>query len=276
MSHRNLGRAFFTVCTLLALPALAQLPKENRVPGGIAIVEVPGGNEAPRVFFGNHEVAVVKEKTAWFAVVGIPLDTRPGKQSLHADEPDGATLVVFEVKDKRYRTQHLKIDNERQVTPNPEDLKRIAADRERIDAALSRYTATLQPSFVLHAPVSGKRSPSFGSRRIFNGQPRNPHSGMDIPAPAGTPIHAPAPGEVIDAGNYFFNGNTVFIDHGEGLITMYCHLSKIAVKPGQQLKVGEVIGEVGATGRVTGPHLHWGVALNRALVDPSLLLREKN
>jgi murein DD-endopeptidase MepM/ murein hydrolase activator NlpD len=161
------------------------------------------------------------------------------------------------------------------VEPDPEDLKRIESERDRSDAALSRFTVDgTAAGFELTAPVKGARSDSYGSRRFFNGKPRNAHSGMDIAAAKGTPIHAPAAGEVVEVGSFFFNGNTVFIDHGHGLVTMYCHLDKTHVKPGDRLERGQTLGTVGATGRVTGPHLHWGVALNRAMVDPSLFLRD--
>jgi len=263
----------------------AELPREARVPGGIAFVEVPSGEQAPRVMFGDHQAAVIRRDGHWLAVVGIPLATKPGQQILRvysgtggvSSKNDGSngSEVRFEVTDKHYRTQKLTIKNQRQVTPNPDDLKRIAAEQARSNAALSLFTATGSPSLTLVSPVAGVRSDSYGSRRIFNGQPRNPHSGMDIAAASGTPIYAPAAGKVVEAGNFFFNGNTLYIDHGYGLVTMYCHLSSLAVQAGATVKQGELIGKVGATGRVTGPHLHWGVALNRAMVDPALFLADQ-
>lgn len=266
--------ALFATCALSSAQANA-LPKESRVPGGVAYVTVPGGNSPPTVTYDGHRSAVIKRDDAWVAIVGIPLAAKPGKQTLKVVASDGPVDVSFDILDKSYRTQHLKIANQRQVDPNPDDLKRIEQEQARSNAALSRFTASGEPTLQLTSPVVGKRSDSYGSRRVFNGQPRNPHTGMDIAAPTGTPIKSPADGLVVEAGDFFFNGNTLYIDHGHGLVTMYCHLDKIAVKLGDQVKAGDVIGTVGATGRVTGPHLHWGVALNRAMVDPSLFLTAK-
>lgn len=251
------------------------LPVESRVPGGIAYVEVPGTDLAPHVTFDGRRCAVIRKEDRWIAVIGIPLAAKVGTHALKVSTPTATVDVPFKVADKQYRTQKLTIKNQRQVDPNPDDLRRIQQEQKRSDAALSLFTDTGLPALSLASPVKGVRSDSFGSRRVFNGQPRNPHSGMDIAAPTGTPIHAPAAGKVVESGDFFFNGNTLYIDHGYGLVTMYCHLDSIAVKAGDVVAAGEVIGKVGATGRVTGPHLHWGVALNRAMVDPRLFLEHE-
>lgn len=264
--------AFFILAALAGLAHAGDLPRESRVPGGIGLIEVPGDEVAPTVLIDTRRVAVIRHADRWLAIVGIPLSTKPGAHTLKVATAKGTVDVPFQVTDKRYRTQHLTIKNDRQVNPKPQDLKRIAAERERSDAALSRFTTSAPPVFALQSPVPGTRSDSYGSRRVFNGQPRSPHSGMDIAAAQGTPIHSPAAGTVVEAGNFFFNGNTLFIDHGFGLVTMYCHLDRIKVKVGDRLAAGDELGTVGMTGRVTGPHLHWGVALNRAMVDPALFL----
>ena len=254
-----------------------ELPRESRVPGGIAILDLGAGDEPPgSVVFNGHGAPVLKNGASWVAVVGIPLGTAPGKlaATLQPDRGD-ARKLEFTVTDKRYEEQRLKVTNQRHVEPSKEDLERIERERKRIDAALGNFAADRVPQFVLEAPVAGRRSSSFGLRRFFNDQPRNPHTGMDIAAPTGTPILSPAPGVVTDTGDYFFNGNTVFVDHGQGVVTMYCHLSRIDVKPGDEVATGTPLGLVGATGRVTGPHLHWGVAVNRAMVDPALFLAEE-
>ena len=163
--------------------------------------------------------------------------------------------------------------NKKYVSPDEAQLERIGREREIIDAALGAWRDADVSALALAAPVDGRRSSSFGLRRFFNDQPRAPHKGMDIAAPAGTGIAAPGTGVVTATGDYFFNGKTVIIDHGQGFVTMYCHLSEIGVDEGQRVETGDPIGTVGATGRVTGPHLHFGTYLNGTAVDPALLLQ---
>ena len=266
----------FAQAALAADPAVI-LPADSRVPGGIAVLDLGQGERAPGIVrFGAYRAPVVHDGGSWKAIVGIPLATAPGQQVARVvgAAPDGTDrTIAFEVLPKAYAEQRLTVEP-RKVDPLPEDMKRIEAESARSEKALSTFSEDLElASWQWTAPVPGERSSSFGLRRVFNGQSRNPHSGMEIPAPTGTPIKAPAAGRAVDAGDFFFNGNTVFLDHGHGVLTMYCHLQRIDVKPGDTVAAGKVIGTVGATGRVTGPHLHWGVAVNRALVDPELFLK---
>jgi murein DD-endopeptidase MepM/ murein hydrolase activator NlpD len=230
------------------------------------------------VFFDKYRVPVVRMRDGrWQAIVGIPLAVEAGVQQVKLVAPGvdgGSRELPFTVAAKAYATQSLKVEP-RKAEPLPEDLKRIDAESLRTETALATFSEDLTPTWQWQVPVPGERSSSFGLRRLFNGLPRKPHSGMDIAAPTGTPIRNPAAGRVVEAGDFFFNGNTLFVDHGQGVLTMYCHLSRIDVKVGASVETGEVLGLVGATGRVTGPHLHWGVSVNRSLVDPQLFLGKR-
>jgi len=248
-------------------------PRVEAVPGGVVTFKLPGGPaEKPVVSYAGKSVLVAREASGWLAVVGIALDTEPGEYHVTVQQPGAdERQVAFKVTGKQYAVQQLKVAPG-MVNLSPEDEARVARETEKVRAALDGFTADVPPTLRLAQPVPGRRSSSFGLRRVFNGEARKPHSGMDIAAPTGTPIKAPLAGRVVDVGSYFFNGNNVIVDHGQGLMTMYCHLSKIGVTVGQELKRGDVLGEVGATGRVTGPHLHWGVILNGNSVDPALFL----
>lgn len=250
---------------------------DRPVPGGVAAVPLGQAAAAPRAWFNERPVLVLHEDgQRWIAVVGVPLGTAPGQQALQvqvAGHPRHA--VAFQVQGRQYREQRITLQNTRQVNPNPDDQRRIARELDEQLAAYRRFTPGVVPSNVhFDKPVEGRLSSPFGLRRFFNGQERNPHSGLDFAAATGTPIKAPAAGQVILVGDYFFNGKTVFVDHGQGLISMFCHLSAIDVVVGQQLARGQVLGKVGATGRATGPHLHWNVSLNDVRVDPAIFIGE--
>lgn len=266
--------SFALIGSSLALESGAELPRENAVPGGVKIIKLDAAQAAiPYVDTDGHRALVLQEGANWIAVIGIPLSAPLGVQHVFVRGTDGRREISFSVGDKRYARQSLKVAP-RQVDLSPADLARVAAERVRIEHALNEWSLSPPQSLRFAPPVPGPRSSSFGMRRVFNGESRNPHTGMDIAAPAGTPVILPIAGTVLDTGNYFFNGNTVFVDHGRGLISMYCHLSAIDVTPGQRVAAGMRIGAVGMTGRATGPHLHWGLSLNRAWVDPELFLLE--
>jgi murein DD-endopeptidase MepM/ murein hydrolase activator NlpD len=260
-----------------ARASLATLPRAAAVPGGVAIVELGAAALRPSATFGGRRVMVLSKPERlgfWIAVVGIGLAADPKtRQTLSVLASDGpAREIALALEPKRYAEQRLTVPR-RHVDLSPQDLVRYERERVHLANVLSQFTASREPATLLLAsPAEGPRSSSFGLRRIFNGEKRNPHSGMDIAAPAGAPVVAAAAGAVADTGDYFFHGSTVIIDHGQGFLTLYCHLSAIETAVGAFVDAGVQIGRVGATGRVTGAHLHFSVYLNATPVDPALFL----
>lgn len=274
MTRNFLGNRLYVACFIavasvqLAAAAAPALPVDAPYPGGVAVIDVGDATgNAPAVKFDDKRVLTMAREGRWVAVVGLPLALRPGRAQLDVD----SRKVEFTVRDKAYPTQKLKVAP-KHVDLAPEDAARVEKETPRLRAAYETFTPQAPATLALLQPAPGTRQNSFGSRREFNGQARNPHSGMDISAGSGTPIKAAAAGRIVETGDFFFNGNSVVIEHGQGLVTLYCHLSKIDVKKGDVVAAGDIIGKVGATGRVTGPHLHWNVMLNGASVDPNLFL----
>lgn len=249
------------------------LPHESAVPGGVKLLRLDSSGEVPPYVDANgHRALIVREGEAWIAIIGIPLSQAEGPMSVTVRDASGKHDLEFPVAGKTYVTQSLKVAPGK-VDLSAADLARFNREHERMEHVLNHWSEEAPATLRWPQPVPGVRSSSFGMRRVFNGESRNPHTGMDIAAAAGTAVILPLDGTVLDTGDYFFNGNTVIVDHGRGLISMYCHLSAIDVKPGDRIAAGTRIGAVGMTGRVTGPHLHWGLSLNRAWVDPELFLR---
>lgn len=267
-----LVRSSLIVFILAGSTLVSALPEQALVPGGIALLQLPNHKSDTKVYFDDKRIAVFPHEDTWYAMAGIGLSTKPGEYEFAVKQADGLSVsskVVVEY--KKYDEQHLTIKNKRKVNPNKQDTERIVAESKRKKKAKKQFTQeTPKVDFIW--PVTGRISSIFGLRRFFNEQERRPHSGLDIAAPEGTPIQAVADGTVIDAGDFFFSGNMIYLDHGQGIISLYAHMSKIAVKPGDVVKQGDIIGNVGQTGRVTGPHLHFAVIANHTMIDPIYML----
>ena len=206
----------------------------------------------------------------------VAMDTVPGTYSVQLNNGSLTQTVPVKIENKAYTEQHITIENQNMVTPPKETLERISQEAVKQRKLYASFTSQIEIGDGFKLPLKGPLTSLFGHKRFFNGQPRNPHSGLDIAAPTGTPIAAPANGTVVLVDDLYFNGKTVFIDHGQGLITMYCHMDKTTVEEGALIKQGETLGLVGATGRVTGPHLHWSVSLGGIRIDPQIFMSALN
>lgn len=269
----RLRTAVAALLLMLASSASA-LPREARVPGGIALLplEQPSSAAVPQATFAGQAVLVTRTEGRWLALVGLPLDLAPGEHALHYTTDKSTHEIRFTVRAKHYPEQRITLKNKGMVTLNPSDEARALAEIDEIRALKKHWRETSSTDLHFAVPAEGRWSSRFGLRRVFNGEPRNPHVGLDIAVPTGTPIRSSAAGTVLATGDYFFNGKTVFVDHGNGLISMYCHLDRIEVSPGMPLARGQLLGRSGASGRASGPHLHWSVILNNTMVDPELFL----
>ena len=270
----KLSRLLLLVITVLPLKLYA-FPVESRVPGGIAIIPLEQQDQKARFTFNKKPVLVSPLNGQQVALVGLPLNLKPGEYFISGEFGDSNAKIkkFFTVKDKQYTTQRITIKDKRKVTPYKKDMARISAESKRKRNAANHWNSQI-PDLDFLTPVAGIITGSYGKRRVFNGQARRPHSGMDIAADKGVPVSSPADGVVIESGDFFFSGNLVYIQHGQGLITLFAHLDRIDVEVGDSIKKGQVIGTVGATGRVTGPHLHWSVGLNGSWVDPALFIQQ--
>jgi len=278
----GLAQALFSqTASIPAVPARLNLQKLKTFPGEVlrADLRVAKKVEKLNVSFASQKIALQPHagRDQWSGLVGIDLETQPGRYSLKGTVTfaDGQTVEleqIFQVLPKAFPVQRIQVE-EKYVTLDPKAEKRAEVESRKLQGIwkLSTPQKLWQGRFL--PPVASQLTSGFGRRRIVNKQPRSPHSGVDLKAATGTPIKAANAGKVVLAEDLYFSGNTVVLDHGFGLYTYYAHCSTMAVKPGDTVTRGQVIAEVGATGRVTGPHLHWACRLNEARVNPLELTR---
>jgi len=242
-------------------------------PGRVARVRLGIAEQPPQAQLDGRRLLVRQERGEWVALAGIPLSAKTAAtlsvEVAHGDGRLEARRIT--VIDRKYRTQYLSVDADQADLP-AEQVARYEQERAHFAQVLRTFTEAGPANLALLQPVAGRRSGTFGSRRVINGVARNPHGGLDIAAPSGTPVAAASAGRVIDAGDYLFLGRTIVLDHGQGLLSLYAHLSAIDAAAGETVAAGATIGKVGATGRATGPHLHFSVYLNAAAVDPAIFL----
>ena len=253
--------------------ALAVSAKSRAVqPGELVVLTITARSPIDHVrveAFGHDEAAFAVDDGSWRALVGIDLDVKPGSYSIAIEADSGKLRTTYDlmVNPHRFPTRRLTVD-EAFVNPPPSERERIEREAKLLEGVWRAPAAERLWAEPFVRPVAEPANSRFGTRSVFNGVPRNPHGGADFLSPSGTPIHAPNAGRVVDARNLYFSSNTVVIDHGLGLFSLLAHMSAMDVREGDRVSAGQIVGRVGATGRVTGPHLHWAVRASGARVDP--------
>jgi murein DD-endopeptidase MepM/ murein hydrolase activator NlpD len=274
-------RSLIAVAALWSLGTAAQpapltvdVDARSVQPGEVVLVTVtaPAATRGLSVRAFNRQIrAFALGEGKWEAIVGIDLDAKPGPTTMSVEAGGARATRELVVKPKTFKTRRLTVDPDF-VTPPPSAEARIEADAKLLAQTWASSAPERLWSAPFTRPVNEPANSAFGTRSIFNGLPRNAHGGADFLSPAGTVVHAPNAGRVLVARDLYYSGNTIVIDHGLGLFSMFAHLSAFEVHEGDRVENRALLGRVGATGRVTGPHLHWAVRTNGARVDPLSLL----
>lgn len=258
-----------------ALPPISVLPSREIGQGEIAKIKVRAPQPPEALYFRERRIFLFREPDGSYgALIGVDLEETPGPLELELRwEGGGRQRARLWVREKKFPAQHITVPP-RFDRLDEELQRRIAAERERLERLWSLVTPQRYWEGGFVAPVEGSVTARFGLRRIVNGQARQPHAGVDFKAGVGTPVSAANRGRVVLREDHFFGGRSLVLDHGGGLFTLYLHLQDFSVAEGAEVGKGEVIGWVGTSGRVTGPHLHWGARLNGARIDPLSLLTD--
>jgi murein DD-endopeptidase MepM/ murein hydrolase activator NlpD len=278
---RKNGKIFLLILCLMGLPLFAQgaagrtpeivLSPKKAGPGDILLITVKNEDGPVEGIFNGRKIFFNPSKNSYKAVVGIDLNAEPGRYTLELTINGRTTSRGVTVVRKKYPLQRLKLPEDK-VTLSPENEARVEREQKEM-AAIWPVESVRDWSGNFSDPLPGKEiTTSFGMRRIINNIPKNPHTGVDLSAEEGEPVRAPNDGVAVLVEEQFFSGNSVVLDHGQGIHTMFFHLSKVNVHRGQAVRKGDVIGFVGSTGRVTGACLHWGVRVQGARVDPLELI----
>lgn len=279
----TLDRVTFYLTLTLAFAILLNIPlmpfahlNAQTLPAGVigGVVAIPLTDKVETATFGEKDQLVIGEHV----IVAISLDQEPKQYEVSVTYADGRTQTLpFVVETREFEEQHITIEDQNKVTPPPEFYERITKEAELMRKAYASETLpNLADLLPIVLPVKGITTGVFGTKRFFNGEARNPHSGVDYAADTGTPIIAPAPGTIVLTEELFYNGKTVVIDHGSGFVSVLCHMDSISVEVDDKVARGDVVGTVGSTGRSTGPHLHWTIALSGVKIDPEQFMSVVN
>lgn len=266
--------ALWSASTAAQPPLTIDVEARSVQPGEVALVTItaPAAVRSVAIHVFNRQIqAFALGEGKWEAIVGIDLDAKPGPVMMSVEGGGARATRELVVKPKTFKTRRLTVDPDF-VTPPPSAEARIEADAKLLAQTWASSASDRLWSTPFTRPVNDPANSAFGTRSIFNGLPRNAHGGADFLSPAGTMVHAPNAGRVLVARDLYYSGNTIVIDHGLGLFSMFAHLSAFEVNEGDRVENRTLVGRVGATGRVTGPHLHWAVRANGARVDPLSLL----
>jgi murein DD-endopeptidase MepM/ murein hydrolase activator NlpD len=273
------GRAYLSIVVMAIAASAAATPPALTVttraravqPGELVLFTIlaaqPVSQVTVRAFGRDWPAYEDGSARRWRAPVGIDLDTRPATYHAEIAAGEDRTSYPLVVRARAFRTRHLTV-NPDLVNPPPDALERIDAEARELSDLWAHGEPQRLWSGPFVRPVPDEANSAFGTRSVYNGEARSPHSGADFLSPEGRPVKAPNAGRIVLAGARYFTGNTVIVDHGLGMFSLFAHFSRIDVQTGERVERGQVLGESGATGRVTGPHLHWALRLGDASVDP--------